>query len=276
MWWHRLACIALLLTSLLTLQSGAEWVTARSWLHRCLPLVRLASFLPGGEESSGDLETERERKLRLALVAARHEFDELRGQVDALTAFRGRFPDRYLEVVPARVVFRRDPFPFMATFFLDRGSVDGVEEGDAVVWGEALVGQVFRVERAICQARLITDPKMRVPVLVVEPTVAEGEEERPFREVGVMVGRSEPTCVLEFVPWTTHLEPGMRLVSSGFGGQIHRGLVCGTLSKVENDQSAPCLAGEVEPALDIDHVTQLLIVRREAVIAPEDDRSEFE
>ncbi len=113
----------------------------------------------------------------------------------------------------------------------------------------------------------------RVPTLVVEPTETREDPARPGRSIGVLVGRSEPTCRLEFVPWTTRLEVGMHLVTSGFGGEIPPGLVCGRIAAVENDESAPFLEVEVEPAVEIDRLTQVLVVRRQ-VVRPESQAEE--
>ncbi len=265
MTFSRLVCFGLLVVSVLALQARWEAGWVRSWTHRALPVIRLGGHLPGATLGASP-EEERIRELEIAAIARDNEILRLQGMLKAQAAFRDRFGERYQLTVAADIVFRRDSSPFRSTVYLDRGKSDGVAVGDAVVWGEALVGQVFRVYRDICQARVLTDPGMRVPVLVVEPTGDRGEPDRPWREQGVLVGTTGPRCRLEFVPWTTRLAEGMHLVTSGFGGKIPRGLVCGEVTEVGLQDAAPFLEVEVSPAIDLDRIERVLIVRRTLVV----------
>ncbi|MBI4612618.1 MAG: hypothetical protein HY720_03320 [Planctomycetes bacterium] len=259
---RRLACLALLVLSVLALQSGAGWDGARSAFHRAVPLVRMGSFLSpsGGGEEGDSAEAER---LRLALAVREDEIARLEERVAALTAFRGRYPDRYRDVVPAGIVYCRDPSPLARTIYLDRGASDGVRVGDAIVWGDALVGQVFLVQPRTCEARLLCDPKMRVPAVVLPSAGRESEAGQKSREQGVLVGTAGRTCRLEFVPWKAGLAPGDRLMTSGFRGEIPRGLVLGTVTDVANQEAATYLEVEVEPAVDPDRLHEVLVVRGE-------------
>ena len=265
---RRFACLGLLVVSVLALQARWEAGGLRSWTHRVLPLVRLGGLFPGGARTEGP-EADRIRELELAAIARDNEIVRLRTLLAAHAVAQERLGEDSRDLLTANIAFRRDASPFRSTVYLDRGEADGVALGDAVVWGEALVGQVFRVYRDICQARVLTDPGMRVPTMVVEPTGSRGEPDRAWREQGVLVGTTGPRCRLEFVPWTTRLVQGMHLVTSGFGGRLPRGLVCGEIVEVGLQDAAPFLEVKVAPAVDLDRLEQVLIVRRNRVVVAE-------
>jgi rod shape-determining protein MreC len=67
--------------------------------------------------------------------------------------------------VPSRVI-SQSPTVWYSTVMIDKGSNDGVEEGDPVVDGGGLVGRVRRVGARESQVVLITDAEFNVSVRV--------------------------------------------------------------------------------------------------------------
>jgi rod shape-determining protein MreC len=115
----------------------------------------------------GDLEAENER-LRAELDEARGEALEAAGeneQNQELLELNRLDSVRDIPSVAARVV--SDPLSnFELVVEIDRGSGDGVAEGMPVVSGAGLVGRVVQVSSQRSRVRLLTDPSLKVGVVL--------------------------------------------------------------------------------------------------------------
>jgi rod shape-determining protein MreC len=132
------------------------------------PVRDAAGWIGDTVDAKGDLEKTKEERdeLRKELIAERGAVQqnlELRRMLNM---------DRELDLsqqgaVTGRV-FSRSPSIWYSTFTVNKGSKDGIREGDPVVNGEGLVGRVRRVSHATAQVLLITDGGSGVPAKVNE------------------------------------------------------------------------------------------------------------
>lgn len=129
---------------------------------------------------------------------------------------------------------------------LDRGRADGVEEGQAVLAGDALVGRVARVLETRCEVLLVTDPQFQVRATLTRP---EGEVE------GLLRGDGSP--LLLFVPALQ--DPSAPAPEARPGDAVHTSrqsllcavpVVCGTVEEVVRLPGVPIPVARVLPAMD--------------------------
>lgn len=119
--------------------------------------------------------------------------------------------------VDARVIGETNG-PFDRALILSAGKKDGVKAGSAVVDQAGLLGHVVTAGDGAARVLLLTDFESRVPVFIEDAGVA-----------ALLVGRSAGPPVLEFfeVAPTTVIRPGARVVTSGAGGVLPRGIAVG-------------------------------------------------
>jgi rod shape-determining protein MreC len=106
--------------------------------------------------------------------------------------------------------------PFVRARLIGRGSEAGVRDGYPVINLYGLVGRVYETGRRSARVLLLTDLNSRVPVM------ADRSNAR-----AILIGDNSPYPRLEYVGRAPDLEEGDRIVSSGDGGVLPRGLPVG-------------------------------------------------
>ena len=110
--------------------------------------------------------------------------------------------------------------PFADTRLADAGKEKGVEVGNPVMNERGLVGRVIGVAHGASRVLLLSDVASRTPVLV-DRTDARA----------IMTGDASSTPKLEYLRGADPIKEGDRILTSGDGGMIPRGLPVGTAVK---------------------------------------------
>lgn len=203
------------------------------------------------------VETAKENaRLRQEVAQLRQELilyqqDHLANQrLRALLEFKERSP---LPVVAAEVV-ASDPSGWFKTILVDKGSADGVGRGMAVINAEGVVGRVIEVGYHHCLVILLTDRNFGVDALI-----------QRSRERGILKGSPEGVCRLDFVIRNADVVPGDIVVTAGLAGAFPKGLILGQVKRVERRASEPGMFQtiEIQPAVDLDRLEEVLIVLKE-------------
>lgn len=161
----------------------------------------------------------RERNAELTALLAqaeelRKENERLQGLVNIVGAYSVEGPT-------GRVVGRSTD-AWNQTVTLDVGSSSGVEEGLTVIGSTGVVGQVISVAPGSCVVRLLTDPQSGAAALV-----------QSSRAEGVVRGSLAGLLYLENTDAKAELSVGDVVLTSGLGGSYTRGLLIGTIVRIE-------------------------------------------
>ena len=150
----------------------------------------------------------------------------------------------------------RDPSLWYETVEVDKGTADGVRQGDPVTGDGALVGSVSQVGSDFSLVTLITDH-----------TTAEAAQIADTRgDTGLLVPKvGNPTqLVLQYLPRDALVQVGQTVMTVGFrAGQLQDlyppGILIGQVSSVGTDLANN---GEVEvtPAADLQHLAVVQIL----------------
>jgi rod shape-determining protein MreC len=158
------------------------------------------------------------RRLRAQLAQARQleaEAEALREENGRLRALLGVKTDPPLPMVGARTVLDARG-PFADTRLADAGSEAGVIEGNPVLNEHGLVGRVIAVAPRVSRIMLLTDIESRVPVLIAR---TNGR--------AILTGDGGPDPRLDYLRIHDPVRAGDRILTSGDGGVIPRGLPVG-------------------------------------------------
>lgn len=110
--------------------------------------------------------------------------------------------------------------PFANARLIDAGAAQGVRIGNPVINEQGLVGRVIGTTGGVSRMLLMTDVSSRTPVLI------DRSDAR-----AIMIGDGSGNPRLEYVRGVGALQPGDRVLSSGDGGGIPRGLPIGVAAK---------------------------------------------
>ena len=142
------------------------------------------------------------------------------------------------------------PNPQRVAVILDKGGVDGISPGYAVVDARGLIGQVVEVSRNISWVLLISDRNHAIPARINRTGV---------RMIVGGIG-SPDRLVVEDLPISTDLREGDLIETSGLGGRFPVGYPVGLVSSVERSESSPYLLASIAPSAALLRVGHVLII----------------
>ncbi|MEG0324885.1 MAG: rod shape-determining protein MreC, partial [Raoultibacter sp.] len=153
------------------------------------------------------------------------ELEEYMQEAERLQALVG-VQDAYgFESTGARVIGRNTD-AWNQTITLDKGSNDGLRSGLPVMGQSGLVGMIISTTPSTADVRLIVDPESGVSAMV-----------QSSRTEGIVHGSLEGVLYLEDMAANASVTEGDVVITSGLGGSYFRGLIIGTVTKVERNSS---------------------------------------
>jgi len=210
-----------------------------------------------------------------SLYSLKAENERLRKQIDLLEQFQARLDEAYRDIEDLKVlndlklsmseyhliaalVINRSPDAFNHVLGLNVGTVDGVELNDAVISSTGLIGKVTSITSNSCEVLLLTTEeelnKVSVKIRITQTDTAEALLE--YYDV------NSGSYILSLLETNASINEGMTVISSGLGETYPSGLLVGTVSKVEVQQSAGGVKVYVTPAADFAHINYVAIVKR--------------
>ena len=180
------------------------------------------------------------RTMRYEALA--RENGELRGLKEALPPVA----DRWLaaEIVTVQVNGLRQ------RLLLNRGAVNGVFKGQAVLDDRGLIGQTTHVGPWSAEVILITDPEHAVPVRI---------DRTGLRTIAVGAGDTS-TLALPYLPANADVKSGDLLVTSGLGGVFPEGYPVARVTEVRRDAVQPLAQIRAAPLAHIDTDSEVMLV----------------
>jgi len=140
--------------------------------------------------------------------------------------------------------------PFNRKVLLDKGSMSGIEAGQAVVDDIGVVGQVTRNYPLASEVTLLTDKDHPVPVQVVR---------NGLRSIISGTGR-EGVLELRYMAINTDIQEGDMLVTSGIDGVYPPGLPVAVVSQIDRNPNYIFARITCTPASGVSQNRQLLIL----------------
>jgi rod shape-determining protein MreC len=140
--------------------------------------------------------------------------------------------------------------PYRHRFDLNRGLVDGVFVGQALLDAQGVVGQIVSVGALTSEAVLITDADHAVPVTV---------NRNGLRTIAMGMGDSSRLS-LPHLTNNADIEEGDLLVSSGLGGVFPQGYPVGRIIEVRRRPDQQFAEIYAEPASALDRDREVLLV----------------
>ena len=153
-----------------------------------------------------------------------------------------------LKMIAAEVT-GKDASAWFHTIIIDKGESDGVEKGLPVVVPEGIVGQVIEVSKSYSKVLLITDRNSAVDALA-----------QRSRARGIIEGKSNGQCILNYALRKHELEVGDVIVSSGLDGVFPKGLRLGHVSEIKDRNYMIFQDVVMNPFVDFEKLEEVLII----------------
>ncbi len=225
------------------------------WVLRPLQIVAqgTANWVIGIQENYLTLsgfksENERLRKRIQALEVERQrllEAEATNRKLQQLLDFRVQLPGK---PVTASIIANSASSWFQGCI-LDKGSADGVQKDMAVVTPLGVVGKVVSVSARSAKVILLTDANSGIDVMV-----------QRTRSRGIVSGSLDSGMVLKYMKRSEDVQVGDRLITSGLDGVFPKGLMAGTVIKVNKQSLGLFQSIEVMPAVQSALVEEVFVV----------------
>lgn len=199
--------------------------------------------------NSLQLENNRLKAERLLTNARLQRYSALEAENARLRAMfeaTGRVRDR----VRVAQIMSVNANPFRHSIVIDKGSRDGVYEGQAILDANGVLGQVLETGIFSSEGLLISDPDHALPVEVNRNglrTIARGTGE--FDRLD-----------LPFLPNNADIREGDILVTSGLGGSFPAGYPVAIVESVQRLPTEPFAAVSARPSAALNQVREVMLV----------------
>ncbi|WP_392433142.1 rod shape-determining protein MreC [Yersinia sp. HM-2024] len=140
--------------------------------------------------------------------------------------------------------------PYSDQVVIDKGSNNGVYEGQPVISDRGVVGQVVAVSKFTSRVLLICDTSHALPIQVLRNDI---------RVIAAGSGCTDD-LLLEHLPNNTDIRVGDVLVTSGLGGRFPEGYPVAVVSSVKVDNQRAYTVIQARPTADLQRLRYLLLL----------------
>lgn len=175
--------------------------------------------------------------------------EEYRQEVDRLSELLKIQKSYHIDGVAGRVIGASGT-AWNQTVTIDLGSNSGIDAGQTVMGPAGVIGQVVAVGPTSSTVRLLTDPQSGVAAMV-----------QSTRKEGIVRGSLEGLLYLENMDVNATVQVGDVIVTSGMGGSYARGLLVGTVVKVDQVQGEESRRIVVSPNTTSGPLSEVIVVK---------------
>ena len=147
--------------------------------------------------------------------------------------------------------------PYRHVLVINKGSRDGVFDGQAMIDDLGVIGQIIETELLSAQGILISDPDHALPIEV---------NRNGLRTIAVGTGEYD-RLDLPFLPNNADIREGDLLVTSGLGGAFPAGYPVAVVASVLRIPQEPFAEVSAKPAAALNQVRELMLIWQEDVAA---------
>lgn len=152
-------------------------------------------------------------------------------------------------------VIAKDPGYWFDVFVIGAGRSVGIEKGQCVINSQGLVGIVFEVGGTWSKVMSIIDARSSIPGIV------ERTRDNGMVRGSLETGEESGVCQMFYLPFENDLVPGDRVLTSGLGEGVPKGLLIGEVSEVSRERDEKQRNAIIKPAVDFVHLEEVMVVR---------------
>lgn len=152
-----------------------------------------------------------------------------------------------------------DQSPYRQLIEINKGTIEGVTIGNAVIDDFGVMGQVIHVNRYTATIILISDPEHAIPVQFIRSGT---------RSVAFGNGSADQ-LELRYLPATADIMVNDQLVTSGLGGRFPADYPVATVTSITPDLTRGFVSVLAKPLARLDSSREVLIVKPKISTPPE-------
>lgn len=150
-------------------------------------------------------------------------------------------------------VIGRDSANPYASFTISKGSINGIKDGDAVLYGKYLVGIVKKAYPTYSVVSSIIDPDFSVSAYDINT-----------KELSYVTGdakiAADGMCKFENLDAATKITYGSIIATAGISSSMPKGIIIGTVKEISNEETDISTYALIQPGTDITKLDYCLVL----------------
>lgn len=214
---------------------------------------RVFSQVGGFFSSISGIKNENEKLIleNQKLLAENSQLQDVRSENEVLRKELNIVPRKDFDLAAALVI-GEDPDGAGGWIEIDKGEKDGIVKGMPVIISNGiLVGKVEQVYAKSSQVFLITNPQSAISGIA-------GETETK----GIIKGEFGLGLIFDMVLQTENIKEGDRIITSGIGGNIPRGLVVGRIQEVRSSSDQLFQQAVITPYAEFSKLRIVFVIKK--------------
>ncbi len=134
---------------------------------------------------------------------------------------------------------------------IDKGSLNGLNLGQAVVYNDNFVGKIVQVSQRMSFVQLLADPDSKVAAFSLNK---EGSAK------GILMGQFGTDLLMDKILHEEQISAGDLVYSEGTEGFLPRGLILGRVGEVLNRENEVFRQAKVQPVFDIRDLELVFVI----------------
>lgn len=186
-----------------------------------------------------------------SLTIEKSEYQEVMDENKRLKELLGFVAENDFQLVLASVVAKENFEQNSLDLIIDKGSLDGLSSGLAVVNEQGvLIGKIVETKDSISKICLSINPGCEFSASI----------QNSGRTQGLVSGNLGLTAKMGYIPQLEKLKLNDLVITSGLGGKIPRGLVIGKITEIRSEKNEVWQEAIIEAPLDFDNLTIVSVV----------------
>ena len=156
------------------------------------------------------------------------------------------------EFVEANAV-SRDPADIFGSYTINKGTLSGIKTGDAVLYGNYIVGIISNAYPTHSVVKTILDPDFSVSAYEIVSN-----------EISYVTGdaalAAQGKCKMANLASDASVSYGSIISTAGISGNIPKGLMIGTVDEIEDELTSVSHYAVITPGVDVNNISNCLVL----------------
>lgn len=165
-----------------------------------------------------------------------------------LLNFQQTLPPSVGRRIACRVI-GKSALAWNGTYFLDKGTREGLHTNMLVLADNCLIGKLIEVGPSVSKVLLVTDPNFKAGVIV-----------QRTRQQGILFGTPSGECHVKYLSVETPLRAGDAVETAGFSGYFPKALLIGSVERSWKEPGQIYQVAALKLAADLSRVEEVIVV----------------
>lgn len=151
------------------------------------------------------------------------------------------------------IVTARDAADIFGSYTINKGTVSGIKEGDAVLYGNYIVGMIDKAYPTYSVVKTILDPDFSVSAY----EIVSGEISYVTGDASLSANGK---CKMANLDSSTAVTYGSIISTAGISGSIPEGLIIGTVEEIDDEKTSIATYAVIQPGVDVNNISNCLVL----------------